>query len=71
MNTEEARLFKDRWKAVEEMERQELRALPLGIRLQQMDSIRRLAKGLGLSLEPDESEFTVFTRWAGLKQRKQ
>jgi hypothetical protein len=69
MNTADFRLYRDRWKAVEEIERQELRALSMETRLKQMDSIRKLAKGLGLSMEHDESEGAVFARWADLKQR--
>jgi len=69
MNAEEVRLFRERWQAVNEIERQELRAMSLETRLQKMDSIRKLAKGLGFLLKPDESESVVFDRWASLKKK--
>jgi len=71
VNTEEIRfLLRDRWKAVEEFEREELCSLSLETRLKQMDTIWRLGKGLGFSFEPDESEMKVFARWAKLKEGK-
>lgn len=71
MNSEEIRfLLRDRWKAVEEFERQELRSLSMETRLNQMNAIWRLGKGLGFSFEPDESEMEVFARWAKLKEGK-
>lgn len=69
MNAEEVRfLLRDRWKAVEEFERQELRLLSMETRLNQMNAIWRLGKGLGFSFEPDESEMEVFAHWAKLKE---
>ncbi|MBI3737464.1 MAG: hypothetical protein HY258_00260, partial [Chloroflexi bacterium] len=71
MNMEEIRfLLRDRWKAVEEIERQELRSLSMETRLKQMNTIWRLGKGLGFSFEPEESEMEVFARWAKLKEGK-
>jgi hypothetical protein len=69
MNPEDARFYVDRWKAVEEIERAELRALSMEMRLQQMNTIWRLGKGLGFSFVPDKSEMEVFLRWAKLKER--
>ncbi|HSL30360.1 MAG TPA: hypothetical protein VK900_14265 [Anaerolineales bacterium] len=60
--------YRDRWKAVEEFEREELRSLSMGDRLQQMITIWRMAVGLGFSFEPDPSEMEVYTRWAKLKE---
>lgn len=62
--------YRDRWKAVEEFERQELRSLTMEMRLQQMITIWRMAAGLGFSFEPDSSEIEVFARWAKLKEGK-
>jgi hypothetical protein len=69
MNAEEIRFhLRDRWKAVEEIEREELRAMSMEARLKQMNAIWGLAKGLGFSFEPDESEIEVFRCWAKLKE---
>jgi hypothetical protein len=62
--------YRDRWKAVEEFEREELRSLTMEMRLQQMITIWRMAVGLGFSFEPDNSEMEVFARWAKLKEGK-
>lgn len=71
MNAEEIRFhLRDRWKAVEEIERKELRALSMETRLKQMNAIWGLGIGLGFSFEPDESETKVFMRWAKLKEGK-
>lgn len=71
MNAEEIRFhLRGRWKAVEEIERQELRDLSMETRLKQMSAIWQLGKGLGFSFEPDESEMEVFARWAKLKEGK-
>lgn len=70
MDVGDIRFYKERWKAVEEIERQELRIASMETRWQQINAIWRLAKGLGLSFEPDESEIEVFARWAKLKEGK-
>jgi hypothetical protein len=62
--------YRERWKAVEEFEREELRLLSMEMRLQQMMTIWRMAVGLGFSFEPDNSELEVLTRWAKLKEGK-
>lgn len=62
--------YRERWKAVEEFEREELRSLTMETRLQQMITIWRMAVGLGFSFEPDNTEMEVFTRWAKLKEGK-
>jgi len=69
MNAEEMRFhLRGRWKAVEEIERQELRAMSMETRLEKMNAIWRLGKGLGFSAKTDESEMEVFLRWAKLKE---
>jgi hypothetical protein len=71
MNADKIRFhLRDRWKAVEEVEREELRAASMETRLRQMNAIWRLAKGLGFSFEPDGSEIEVFEYWAKLKEGK-
>jgi hypothetical protein len=62
--------YRERWKAVEEFEREELRSLSMETRLQQMITIWRMAAGLGFSFETDPSEMDVFARWAMLKEGK-
>jgi hypothetical protein len=62
--------YRERWKAVEEFEREELRSLTMEVRLQQMITIWRMAIGLGFSFEADTSEMDVFARWAKLKEGK-
>lgn len=64
------KLYRERWKAVEEFEREELRSLTMEMRLQQMITIWRMAMGLGFSFEPDNSKMEVFARWAKLKEGK-
>ena len=69
MNKEELVFhLRGRWKAVEEIERQELRAMSMATRLEKMNAIWRLGKGLGFSVKTDESEMEVFMRWAKLKE---
>lgn len=71
MNNDELRFhLRDRWKAVEEIEREELRAMSMQTRLEKMNAIWRLGKGLGFSKRADESEMEVFMRWAKLKEGK-
>lgn len=64
------KLYRERWKAVEEFEREELRSLNMETRLQQMIQIWQMAIGLGFSFEADSSEMAVFDRWAKLKEEK-
>jgi len=64
---QDVQFYRERWKAVEEFELEELRALSMETRLQQMNTIWRLGKGLGFSFGLDESELEVFARWAKLK----
>ena len=64
------KFYRNRWKAVEEFELEELRLLSMETRLQQMNSIWRLGLGLGFSFDPDQSEMEVFARWEKLKEGK-
>jgi hypothetical protein len=68
MNTDEVRfLLRDRWKAVEEIERQELRASTIQENWTQLNLIMRRAIRLHLLHESDSSEMEVFQRWEKLK----
>ena len=66
----DSKMYRERWKAVEEFEREELRSLSMEARLRQMITIWRMGVGLGFSFEPDDSEMEVFARWAKLKEGK-
>jgi hypothetical protein len=68
MNAEEIRFhLRDRWKAVEEIERQELRASTVRQNWQKLNAIMLRARRLKLSRENDDSEMEVFLRWAKLR----
>ena len=61
------RLYKDRWKAVEEIERQELRAMTFEDHWRKLNAIVRFALGTGMEIKWDNSEMEVFSRWSKLK----
>ncbi len=68
MNAEEMRfLLRDRWKAVEEIERQELRASTVQQNWKQLNLIMRRAIRLHLLNGGDNGETEVFQRWEKLK----
>ncbi len=61
--------YRDRWRAVEAVEREEHRAASVALRWQQTNAIFRLAMGMGLlSNNPDDQEQEVYRRWAVLKE---
>ena len=70
MEVGDIRFYKERWKAVEEIERQELRAMTPEESWRQINWLWGIGKALGFSFEPDESEFEVYERWAKLKEGK-
>lgn len=59
--------LRGRWKEVEEIQRQELRAMTLEEHWQKLNAILRFAMTTGMNIERDESEMKVFERWAKLK----
>jgi hypothetical protein len=68
MNEEEIRFhLRDRWKAVEEIERQELRAMTLEEHWRRLNAIVRFAVETGMKRDDDDGEMEVFQRWAKLK----
>lgn len=70
MNAEEIRFhLRDRWKAVEEIERQELRASTVKENWEKLNEIMFRAKRLNLSRGHDNNEMEVFLRWAKLKEK--
>jgi hypothetical protein len=68
MNKEEIRFhLRDRWKAVEEIEREELRAMSLDEHWRKLNAIVRFAIETGMQHNADDGEMEVFLRWAKLK----
>jgi hypothetical protein len=69
MNKEELRFhLRDRWKAVEEIERQDLRASTIRENWEKLNAIMFRAQQLNLSREHDNDEMDVFLRWAKLRE---
>jgi hypothetical protein len=62
-------LYKERWKAVEDIEQQELRAMTLEEHWGKLNAIVRFAIETGMEKERDDGEMKVFLRWAELKAR--
>lgn len=68
MNKEEIRFhLRDRWKAVEEIEREELRAMSLEEHWRKLNAIVRFAIETGMEPDDDDGEMEVFLRWAKIK----
>jgi len=66
------KFYRDRWQAVESIERQEQRSSSVEQRWEQLNAIALLAKGLNLDLNPDpKGEFQIFERWAKIKEMHQ
>lgn len=61
------KLYRERWKAVEEVERQELRAMSMEEHWRQINSLLLFATELGLTRGDDDGEMKVFLLWAKLK----
>jgi hypothetical protein len=64
---EEIKFYRDRWKAVEEIERQELRAMSIEDHWRQINQLIRFAIENGLTRGDDDGEMQIFLRWAKLK----
>lgn len=60
--------YRDRWQAVAEVERQELRSASAELRWQQLNAVVGLAIGLGI-FRSDPSEEEIYVRWAMLKRK--
>jgi len=68
MNNDEIRFhLRDRWKAVEEIEQQELRASTIQGNWKQLNLIMRRAIRLHLLNGGENGEMEVFQRWEKLK----
>jgi hypothetical protein len=64
-------LYKKRWKAVEEIERQELRAMTLEDHWRKLNAIARFAIETGMEEDKvrKDGEMEVFLRWAEIKSQ--
>lgn len=69
MEVGDIRLYKERWKAVEEIELQELRAMSLEEHWRKLNAIVRFAIESGMKLTYDDSEMKIFRRWAKIKAK--
>ena len=61
------KMYRERWKAVEEFEREELRAMSVEKHWKQINTLIRFALENGLTRGNDDKEMEVFSRWAKLK----
>lgn len=68
MEVGDIHFYRERWKAVEEIERQELRAMSLEERWRKINAIARFAIENGLQRD-DDGEMEVFLRWAKIKEK--
>lgn len=60
------RFYRERWKAVEEVERQELRAMSVEKHWKQINNLIRFAIENGLTRGEDISEMEIHLRWVKL-----
>jgi len=67
MEVGDIHFYKERWKAVEEIERQELRAMTLEEHWQKLNALARYGKALGFKDNEDDVEI-VRTRWVKIKE---
>jgi hypothetical protein len=68
MDVGDIKFYVERWKAVEEIERQELRALTPKQNWKHLNVIMRRAKRLGIRRGDDNGEMKIFNRWAKIRR---
>ena len=61
------KFYRERWKAVEDFERQELRAMTTEQHWMKINRLIRFALEQELTRNDDDGEMEVFQRWANLK----
>lgn len=61
------KLYRERWKAVEEIERQELRAMSIEKHWKQINNLVRFAIENGLTRGEDNTEMEIHLRWVKLR----
>ena len=67
MDVGDIRFYQERWKVVEEIERQELRAMTLDEHWRKLNAIVRFAIETGMKEDQDDGEMEIFLRWAKIK----
>jgi hypothetical protein len=67
MDVGDIRFYRDRWQAVEELERQELRAMTPEEHWRKLNAIARFAMEMGLEKDRDDGEMEIFLRWSKIK----
>ena len=67
MDVGDIRLYRERWKAVEEVERQELRAMTAEEHWRKLNAIVRFAIEAGMKRDNDDEEMEIILRWAKIK----
>lgn len=67
MDIGDIKFYSERWKAVEEIERQELRALTIDQRWQKINILAQFALQQKIQRKDDDGEMEIFKRWAKLK----
>jgi hypothetical protein len=60
--------YKERWRAVAEIEQEEQRTISIETKWRQLNSIISLAIRMGI-FKPDPSEELVYAQWAKLKEK--
>lgn len=68
MEVGDVRFYKERWKAVEEIERRELRASTVKTNWRQLNSILRRANRLKVRRGDDDGEIEIFNRWTRIRK---
>ena len=68
MTRAEGRAFKKRWRMVNEMEREELRAMPAAVKFRQLAALMALGRQLGWTEALREGEEEVRERWIQLRK---
>jgi len=61
------KFYRERWNAVAEIERQELRAMSIEKHWKQINNLVRFAIENGLTRGDDDSEMAISLRWAKMK----
>ena len=69
MTKDEARLFKQRWRLVNDRVIEELRQMPVAVKLQQLAIMFTAGHALGRADKQKSGEEEVRARWVRLKER--
>ena len=64
----EAKKYLERWREVEDIQREELLTTSLQERWRQLNALKLRALRLEISQEGDNGEMDVFLRWANLRK---